>query len=104
MAFDYSMVSSIMNPQTLASTANNSSIWANALGGAKDFFSNGQNLANMGNIAGVGGQLYNAYNSKNLMDKQMSAIDQSNSLAINDYEDQKKRRDKVDGAFSSVWG
>lgn len=74
------------------------------MSGLFNFFTDGEKFANLGKgLSGVG-SFYNAFNSKKLMDNQIDLTKQQNNLLMNDYEEQRKRRDKLDGHFSDVWG
>lgn len=78
--------------------------WAEAFSNIGSKLLSGNNLANFGNVLGGAGQLYSAYNSKNLQDQQVDLMKQQNKLYMDDYEQKKRDRDSLNNSFSSVWG
>ena len=65
---------------------------------------NGQNLANVGTLAGGIGSLWGASNSNKLANAQIDSTNLQNQLLLDKYNQDKKDKESLNNSFSSVWG
>lgn len=78
--------------------------WTSAFSNIGSKLFNGSNLANIGNVLSGAGQLYSAFNSKNLQDQQIDLMKLQNKLYMDDYNQKQKDKESLNNSFASVWG